>query len=461
VVEHAEELGLPLIEVPEPVTYPAIITPLVGAILRDKSFLLERAQKIHSRLSQLILGGGGLPAIVDGLRELIEAPVAIVDAWGDLLASAGFDDRGEAIALPPAARSVAGEREPIWVEDRNTWLVPLLSGEPGDVEGFILVEDREHGIDQFDWIAVEQASTIAALDLVKQKAVLEAERRLQRDFVEDLLGGHYHSVDAMLARARSFGWDLRHRRVVALVDLDRFEQYYLSHIELGEGHFQRIKEQLMRAVGRAVSERNPAAILANRSDSIVLLPHFDAGTPPRRAQLEMERLAEAICEEGQVEAEGLAISIAVGGFYDSVEGLCHSYREAQAALRVGLRLARGQSIVWYDNVALYALLDKFGKEPEARRWLRRTLGPLLAYDRDHDTEMVRTLETYFDSNQVVKVAADTLFIHPKTLTYRLQRIEEILGSDPLSGDQQLSFYLATKMAQLLDLQVGSESSPDQ
>jgi len=450
-VERAEELGLPLIEIPQSLDYASIITPLVGAILREKTFLLQRSQEIHSRLSQLILGGGGLKAIASVLHELIDRPVAIVDGWGDLLTAEGFDDlENGTILTEPLVRGWEGDDhgEPLWREEKRVWVVPLHSGQPGAVEGGLVVQDLDDGIDEFDWIAVEQAATIAALDLVKQKAVLEAERRLKRDFVEDLLGGHYRSVDAMLARARSLGWDLRHRRVVALVDLNEFEQYYLEHIDRGERHFQRIKERLLRAVQAVVVDRNPDAILADRSDSIVLIPHFEDDIPLSRAHRHMQRLAEVICDQAGVQEEGLAISVAVGGFYDGVEGLCHSYREAQAALSVGLRLARERCILWYDDVAVYALLDTIACEPEAERWLHRTIGRLLAYDREQGTEMVRTLETYFDANQVIKAAAGDLFIHPKTLKYRLCRIEEILGTDPFSGDKQLGHYLATKMARL-------------
>jgi len=451
-VERAEELGLPLIEIPQAVDYASIITPLVGAILREKTYLLQRSQEIHTRLSQVILDGGGLPAIGSVLHRLIDRPVAFIDAWGDLLASDGFEGPGQdALFSEPPLVSVDawGGGEPLWNDERAVWVVPLLSGQPGEVEGGLVVQDTEEDMDQFDWTAVEQAATIAALDLVKEKAVLEAERRLKRDFVEDLLGGNYQSVEAMLARARSLGWDLRQRRAVALVDLNEFEAYYLSHIERGETHFQRIKERLLRAVRQVVTEENPEAILAEQSDSIVLIPFFGEDTLPTRARRQMQHLIEAVLEEGQTGTDGLAISIAVGGFYDTVEGLCHSYRQAQAALRVGLRLSAGRSIVWYDDVAVYALLDQMGDEPETERWLARTLGRLLDYDRQNNTELVKTLEAYFDSSQVIKVAADELFIHPKTLKYRLRRIEEILGVDPLCGDKQLGFYLATKMVKLL------------
>jgi purine catabolism regulator len=61
---------------------------------------------------------------------------------------------------------------------------------------------------------------------------------------------------------------------------------------------------------------------------------------------------------------------------------------------------------------------------------------------------VKTLEAYFNANQVSQQAARDLFIHPKTLKYRLRRIKEILGIDPFKGDRQLAFYLAAKLTRL-------------
>jgi sugar diacid utilization regulator len=288
-----------------------------------------------------------------------------------------------------------------------------------------------------------------ALDLAEQKAALEAERRLQRDFMEDLLGEGYHSVEAISARARSLGWELQHKRVVVLVDLNCFERYYLSHLEQGEEHFQQIKGRFLAAVSQVVAEYSPQSIVVDRSDSIILLPHFAQETPAALARQEVQALAEAIHSRASQELGGLTISVAIGGSYDSVEGLCHSHREAKATLDAGRRIVQSRPILWYDDMALYVLLGGLASQPDTRRWLAQTLGPLLEYDKRNSTEMVRTLETYFDSNQRVQPTARRLGIHPKTLQYRLRRIAEILGTDPFCNERQLQFYLATKLARLL------------
>ena len=144
----------------------------------------------------------------------------------------------------------------------------------------------------------------------------------------------------------------------------------------------------------------------------------------------------------------LSISIAIGNFYEKVASLRHSFQEATAALEVSLHLDNQQTIIWYEDVALYVLLKRFSDQSQVSRWREQTLGRLIAYDQNNDTELVKTLEAYFDANQVSQQAARNLFVHPKTLKYRLRRIEEILGIDPFEGDRQLAFYLATKLTRL-------------
>jgi purine catabolism regulator len=452
VIRRAEELGLPLIEVPETATYPKIIGPLVGAIVREKTFLLERSQEIHCRFTELILRGGGLDAITMALGELIKRPVAITDYWGNPLAVAGFERVPSLTTWISALTSGAPEEwraELHWDDAQRNCLTPILAGPKGAVEGFVLVRAPTGRLDRFDRNAVEQAATSAALDLAKQKAVLEAERRLKRDFIEDLLGGEYHSVEAIMARARSLGWELLHKRVVAVVDLIRFEHYYLTHMEQGEEHFQQIKSRFLRAVSQAVLDDNPLSIVLERSDSVILMPHFERELPSSLARMQIQTLAETICHRAQEQLNELAISVAIGGFHDSVEGLGTSYHEAKTTLSIGKKMEQRRPIVWYEGIAHYDLLDCIAHQPQCQRWLAKILGPLLEYDGSNDTELVKTLETYFDCNQIAQQTAYRLSIHRKTLKYRLRRIEEILGTDPFSGDRQLAYYLATKLSRLL------------
>lgn len=451
VIERADELGLPLIEIPKSEQYPRILGPLTEAILQEKTFLLQRSQEIHRRLTGLILSGGGLAEIASALSELIQHPVAIVDTWGSVMAADDFgevsDALGAALVATPEATG-EGHSEPRWDAAQGVWLTPVLAGSRETVDAFVIVRDTAGDLDRLDLTAVEQAATIAALEIAKQKSIQEAEARLKRDFVADLLDGAYQSVEAISARAHSLGWDLLHKRAVMVINLDESEKYYLAPREWGEEYFRQVKERLLHVSRQVISERAPQSILVDRTDSMLLLPHLDPDIPGSLARREIEGLAGAIYRRIQEQLKELSITIAVGGPCDSVEELRSSYKEARAALTVARKIPSHRPVVWYNDVALYVFLARISEDADTRQWFANNLGPLVEYDKNKGTELVRTLETYFDVNQMQQEAAYELGIHVNTLKYRLRRIEEILGTDPFLRDRQLSFYLATKLARL-------------
>ena len=58
---------------------------------------------------------------------------------------------------------------------------------------------------------------------------------------------------------------------------------------------------------------------------------------------------------------------------------------------------------------------------------------LIDYDREHNTELVNTLECYFRCNRNLRVTAETLFIHKNSAIYRIRKIESLTGSSISAG----------------------------
>ncbi|ACL55928.1 PucR family transcriptional regulator [Methylobacterium nodulans] len=79
---------------------------------------------------------------------------------------------------------------------------------------------------------------------------------------------------------------------------------------------------------------------------------------------------------------------------------------------------------------------------EARGLVDRYLGPLIEYDRDHDTSLLRTLATFLANDGGWKVTASKLSIHRQTLVYRLRMIEQLTGLKPASTSGTAAFWLA-------------------
>lgn len=120
------------------------------------------------------------------------------------------------------------------------------------------------------------------------------------------------------------------------------------------------------------------------------------------------------------------VRLAVGRPLHGPEAFRLSHLQAEAALRVGRRAGRRadhSAVHSYDQVELVSLI---GDDELMNDTARRELGELLP-----DTETNRTLRdtalAYLRSGQHVDRTAETLFIHPNTVRYRIGNIERKLG----------------------------------
>lgn len=75
------------------------------------------------------------------------------------------------------------------------------------------------------------------------------------------------------------------------------------------------------------------------------------------------------------------------------------------------------------------------------------LGPLVEYDRAHDTQLLETLEALIQNHNSRKLAAESLFLHRNTMVHRINKIEEVLhcSLDDTEIMEQLEFAIKMKM----------------
>ena len=121
--------------------------------------------------------------------------------------------------------------------------------------------------------------------------------------------------------------------------------------------------------------------------------------------------------------------------------------KAHQARRVAALLGGGVRVV--DAAALGSVELLLATAPaEARRaFTASLLSPLLDYDADHGTELVRTLQVFLDCSGSWTKAAEAMFVHVNSLRYRMRRVEELTGRDLGSLADQAALLLALRLAE--------------
>jgi DNA-binding PucR family transcriptional regulator len=126
---------------------------------------------------------------------------------------------------------------------------------------------------------------------------------------------------------------------------------------------------------------------------------------------------------------------------------------AEALLAANVAEARGLAELSFEETGAYRLLlPAMSEDPtELQGFYDETVAPLVAYDEQYETELVRTLETFLDADGNVAGAAERLYTHRHTVRYRLERVKELTELDVSSTDGRERLSLGLKAMRVLGI----------
>jgi sugar diacid utilization regulator/putative methionine-R-sulfoxide reductase with GAF domain len=405
------------------------------AALKHQVGVLGRTAELQQALLTTVLDGGGLPAVARQVAAHLDCRVGIYDAAGTRLARHG-DGLPETFA--PRSRSGRSLR-------RTAGLPPAARVQPvhadGDEIGCVCLlpaDGREgSGEEMLDAVA-GQVAMACSLTLLRERAAGRARREALNEVLWDLLQGPPEHRVAARARAQQLGVTLGTRLRVVLGHLENVEELAAAH-----GWTTSRTDRLRRDVVRALRDREEGprlALVGLRGDLVVAVAEsldVDAA----------KALVHDIVVSSRGEAAGLRSSWGVSRPHDDAESLPSAFNEARTALSASQRLG-GDNVFLYEELGVVRLLLGSGSDPDLQTFIEDVTGPLVAYDRDNDGSLVRTLRAFFDADCSQRAAAEKLFVHHKTLRYRLERIKQLTGLDLSRHDDRMRADVALRLLQL-------------
>lgn len=191
-------------------------------------------------------------------------------------------------------------------------------------------------------------------------------------------------------------------------------------LRLSPNHSERITpelglDKLLATISRTLSIDRDTVLRTLRNGHVLLWVPLNIGETTSTAERRYATLCEQLADQGQD-------IIAVGlGLPDSgARGWRRSADQALRALDLGLRIEPGRTVQRYVEVALE---DALNSTESVTRYFESLLDRLAP-----EPHLLKTLQAFFEYRQHRKAVAGALGIHPNTLSYRLERIENILGA---------------------------------
>ena len=171
-----------------------------------------------------------------------------------------------------------------------------------------------------------------------------------------------------------------------------------------------------------------------------LLPATGGDDAPEATLEAAARLAARLQRHG---------TVGLSSFYADPADLGRAVREAELVLDV--LTVSGAPIDEDVNKGTYRLLFRvLASHPEeVRSFYEDTVAPIVRYDDQYRTDLVGTLESYLAHNCNMNATASAIYAHRHTVAYRLDRVRELTGLDPVQSEDRERLGLGLKAYRII------------
>ncbi|MEN1969825.1 PucR family transcriptional regulator [Lentibacillus sp. N15] len=120
------------------------------------------------------------------------------------------------------------------------------------------------------------------------------------------------------------------------------------------------------------------------------------------------------------------LKVAINSGIKDAKLLEDSIHSVTKIMEIGCKVRPMENIYTHDQLGIYEILIKLTADPFVQNYTENVLHPLL---QTQNGELIKTLQVYLNENGNVSKTAEILFVHRRTLTYRLQKIHKLINMD--------------------------------
>lgn len=455
----SEEFAIPLLQIPFEIPYRNIMYPIMESLFNSEVTKLKYFKTTHDNFVSLSLslpaGSDGNEKVLQALEELIGNPVALFDKSLHCLATT--NPSLNQLRLSPEINDY-----PLTLYSKYTYLKQTVTADeagqaccnqyvvPVNVmfnrQLYLVITETDRPINELDYIAVENAITALLLEFSKLYTANEVERKFKSEMIGNILQGKI--------RARQ-----KLRQMSQQLHLRENAAYRVAVLSLSEPGASRPPDydrqvEMNNLLFDSIIRLWPGIHVHDQANSIAVLQETAQKDNPKRYLSQLRDTMFKIQEYIGDVAPGFFLTIGLGNFANGLTAVPESYRQANDALMladiVGHDDAQKWSLVTYSDLGVIRLLFEFSDREKLRQYIPRSLLKLYDYKKPPKNDLINTLKVYLDNNQNVSKTAQDLYVHYKTVIYRVERIAEITGLDFDNPNEVLSVRVGLLITRILE-----------
>lgn len=403
VIDEADKREIPLVGLPRKIPFVEAVAEVLQQLMESATQQLAGAYEISGFLTKRLLSGADAVTLVHDFARRIGRPVVLESVSHDIKAYRG-DDHDDGLVRD-------------WSSHSRSDVIHHAHAEPGtrcrkvavvvqeQTWGWLHLPASGRADTNLDLLALDHAASAIAISLLSSRVTRARSAHRQGILLNRLVAGDLNGP-GFVQRALQIGQDLRPGRLVVAEIASRTKSLQTVESEIGEALRVNDMPAIVADIGRAV-----VAVI---------------GVPEEQDLAELPALL--------VDADRtIGLSKIVDG-----DGLLEAVGQARSAA------STRRPIQMFDDLGLLRLLIPLADGPELDHYVEDELGPLLDHEVTKDSPLLDTLVVFLDCDGNKSEAATKLFLHRRSLYYRLEKIEKILGRSLDDAETRLRLRIAIR-----------------
>jgi len=433
-IELADQLDLMIVEMPREAIFSNIIQEISEKILSLKSEAFSQLQAQTESLLEILFRENVLEDCFLHIEQFIGNPVIAFVTNSKLYMSretrAWLTQEDQAAVFHLFCRQKQTQQLSLSAQicGRETVFDMIEIRMTGDETLLLGVAEWNQTTDELIFLALNRIGKFLAVEVKNATTVEKVQRRQEDTLINDLFSGEFASDSEVVSAAATYNYHL-----------DRNWKYRVAIVRLLHRADSATMNLNMPSLLQGAREYlHLDAILSYYAGEIVLM--FCDGSET----LVLDRFTKWF--GGIVSGYEVQVHLSAPA---SLVGIPVALEQARKIGTICERCGISERVVTIEQLGSLWLLNLLPQDETVAFFVRRFLDPLKLYDQEHGSSLVRTLEAYLDCNNSTKLTAQILFTHYNTITYRIEKIQNLLGIDIDDSNLRLQLQIALKLDRLL------------
>ena len=451
IVKLANEINFPILEVPLYVSHTDIISVILTEVISEQTNLLLDIERYNKEAMDIVIKGGNLNDIAKKLHNNIGNTLAIYENINDRCEIICCDniDKSEIekivykfISSNNYCKKLYYEHvDKINGEDIKRVTIPVIINkiEYGNV--FIWTDNSD--INTLQKMIIELYINIIMLEFAKRISIHSMESNYKLEFFDDLLSRSKSRVKRAIEKSKNYNFNTNNKYCIIEIRLRAWNDEILYD-------YKEEINNLIFIINRIIKSYKNNIIYVERGDRIILLYGNVKSYNSVKIREDTLNLCKTIYADAVKKINSMEIIVGIGRSYIDISQLYKSQEQAKLIVE-HLSKSTTESIIHYDDLGVYRILAHDEIKGELIDFCKDTIMPLIEYDEEYDSELVKTLKQYFKFNGNMKKVSEKMYMHYNTIVYRVNKIKAITGLDIEESDNSLNLQIALKILDIIEM----------